>query len=138
MARDKFHSNVRIALEADGWSITDDPLRIKSGKVDVEIDLGAEKIIGAEKGGILIAVEVKNFLNRSPVADFEDAYGQFMLYRRILKKTEVNRTLYLAIPEFAFKTFFQRPLIQEILEEEHLRLLIFDHTNNKIVTWKNY
>jgi len=135
MARDKFHANVVQALKKDNWIITDDPLRYKSGKVNVEIDLGAEKMIGAEKEGVLIAVEVKNFLSRSPVADFEDAYGQFMLYKRIIYKNDPTRLLYLAIPEFAFKTFFQRPLIQEIVEEENIRLLVFDQAKNEIILW---
>ena len=30
MARDKFHQEVKYALEKEGWLITDDPLYIKS------------------------------------------------------------------------------------------------------------
>jgi hypothetical protein len=118
MARDKFHANVVQALKKDNWIITDDPLRYKSGKVNVEIDLGAEKMIGAEKEGVLIAVEVKNFLSRSPVADFEDAYGQFMLYKRIIYKNDPTRLLYLAIPEFAFKTFFSVRSFRKLLKKK--------------------
>jgi hypothetical protein len=29
MAKDLFHEAVRVALEGDGWKITDDPYRIK-------------------------------------------------------------------------------------------------------------
>lgn len=65
MARDKFHHCVRRAIEKDGWLITDDPLRLSSGKVDVEIDLGAEKLLAAERGEEKIAVEIKNFLGHS-------------------------------------------------------------------------
>jgi XisH protein len=65
MARDIFHDLVKEALIADGWLITDDPLtlltRIEGG---ISTDLGAEKIIVAEKGVTRIAVEVKSFLNR--------------------------------------------------------------------------
>ena len=138
MARDKFHPNVLAALISDGWTITHDPLRLQSGKIDIEIDIGAEKIIGAAKEGVIIAVEVKNFLNRSPVADFEDAYGQFLLYRRILQKKEADRHLFLAVPEFAYNTFFQRPLIQEILEDDKIDLIVFDHLQNNIILWKNW
>ena len=49
MARDKFHQEVREALEKEGWKITDDPLYIKVGKIPVQIDLGAELIIGQVK-----------------------------------------------------------------------------------------
>jgi XisH protein len=40
MARDKFHQEVKIALEKDGWNITDDPLYIKVGKIPIQIDIG--------------------------------------------------------------------------------------------------
>jgi XisH protein len=138
MARDKFHNKVRIALERDGWTITDDPLRVKSGEVKGEIDLGAEKIIGAEKDGQKIAVEIKGFTSPSPVADFEDAYGQFGLYRWILRKEKSDRQLYLAIPTFAFDSIFQRPLILEIVETEKINLLIFNHLTETIELWKNW
>ncbi|MEO0041372.1 MAG: hypothetical protein RL329_820 [Bacteroidota bacterium] len=49
MARDKFHQEVKNALEEDGWKISDDPLYLKIGSIPLHIDLGAEKIIDAEK-----------------------------------------------------------------------------------------
>jgi XisH protein len=51
MAKDYFHSVVKAALIQDGWAVTDDPLKIKVGGVDMEIDLGAEQIIAAERQG---------------------------------------------------------------------------------------
>lgn len=138
MARDKFHNIVRKALERDNWTITDDPLRVKSGDVKGEIDLGAEKIIAAEKEGRRIAVEIKGFTSPSPVADFEDAYGQFSLYRWILKKENSDRSLYLAVPQFAYDSFFQRPLIQEIIQAEKINILIFNHLTETLVEWKNW
>ena len=62
MARDIFHNIVKEALIKDGWTVTDDPLVLLS-KVDggLETDLGAEKMLIAEKGLTKIAVEVKSF-----------------------------------------------------------------------------
>ncbi|MFM5896387.1 MAG: element excision factor XisH family protein, partial [Dolichospermum sp.] len=60
-AKDIFHDAVRKGLEKEGWVITDDPLRIRSGRVDMQIDLGGEKILAAEKGEEKIAVEIKSF-----------------------------------------------------------------------------
>lgn len=138
MARDKFHQCVRRAMEKDGWLITDDPLRLSSGNVDVEIDLGAEKLLAAERGGEKIAVEIKNFLGHSPVSDFEDAYGQFLLYRKVLEKNHSLRDLYIAVPLFAYDKFFQRPLIKEIVEEDKMNLLVYDHIEEKIMLWKKW
>lgn len=55
-AKDKFHDVVKIALEKDGWQITDDPLSISVGGVDMLIDLGAERWLAAERQGEKIAV----------------------------------------------------------------------------------
>jgi hypothetical protein len=53
---------VKTALEKDAWTITNDPLVIQYGAKDLFVDLGAEKIIAAEKIGRKIAVEMKSFL----------------------------------------------------------------------------
>jgi XisH protein len=138
MAKDKFHQNVRTALEKDGWTITHDPLRIQSGDVKGEVDLGAEKMIAAEKNGQRIAVEIKSFANPSHISEFETALGQISIYRWILKKEESEYVLFLAIPQFAFDTFFQKPLITEIIHGEKINLLIFNHLTNTVESWKNW
>ncbi len=61
-ARDLFHNAVVHALQKDGWTITDDPLTIRYGKDRVSIDLGAERLLAAERGNEKIAVEIKSFL----------------------------------------------------------------------------
>ena len=75
MAKDKYHDLVRDALEKDGWTITDDPLRIQVEERTIKIDLGAEKLIAAEKEGQKIAVEIKSFIGHSVVTDFYLAIG---------------------------------------------------------------
>jgi len=62
-AKDIFHNTVRLALEKDGWTINSDPLYLKpSWRVKIKIDLSAEKLISADKGKSLIAVEIKSFV----------------------------------------------------------------------------
>ncbi len=65
MARDKVHEAVKVALQKDGWLITHDPYQLRTLDVEYEIDLGAEEMVAAEKGGRKIAVEVKSFLRGS-------------------------------------------------------------------------
>lgn len=62
MVKDKFHECVKNALIKEQWKITHDPLELQVGRVDMEIDLGAERIIAAERQGDKMAVEVKSFL----------------------------------------------------------------------------
>jgi len=76
-AKDIFHSTVRIGLEKEGWIITNDPLYLDFGGVEVYIDLAAEKIIAAEREGEKIAVEVKSFIGSSAIPEFHKALGLF-------------------------------------------------------------
>jgi hypothetical protein len=85
MAKDLFHDAVRNALIKDGWQITDDPFFLKVGGVEFYIDLGAEKLIAAERNNEKIAVEIKSFINSSSLTDFHLAIGQFLNYRVALK-----------------------------------------------------
>ncbi len=75
--RDKYHEVVRLALEEEGWTITDDPYAFSYGKVDFRIDLGAEKLIAAQKDNQKIAVGIKSFIKPSPVQDMHEAVGQY-------------------------------------------------------------
>jgi len=69
-ARDRFHNIVKIALTKEQWVITQDPLTFKYGKVDFQVDLGAEKLLAAERENEKIAIEIKSFLNPSAITDF--------------------------------------------------------------------
>ena len=106
MARDLFHDIVRSGLEKDGWIITDDPLSIRCGGVDIQIDLGIEKLVAAEKGAAKIAVEIKNFVSASKISEFHTALGQFINYRTALRLEDPDRILYLAVPSAIYNSFF--------------------------------
>ena len=48
-AKDIFHDPFKTALLKDGWTVTHDPYSLKVGRKDLFIDLGAEKLLAAEK-----------------------------------------------------------------------------------------
>ena len=135
MAKDKFHDAVKNALIKENWTITNDPLFLQFGGVDVYMDLGAEKLIAAEKDNQKIAVEIKSFLNLSVITDFYAALGQFMSYRLILKEEEPERILYLAIPLDVYNTFFQLLFTRTAIQDFQLTLIIYDSSNEVIVQW---
>ncbi|MEZ5426673.1 MAG: element excision factor XisH family protein [Pyrinomonadaceae bacterium] len=134
-ARDKFHDIVKKALVKDGWTITHDPYSMKLGSADLFVDLGAEKLIAAEKGNDKIAVEVKSFLGRSIIAETQDAIGQFIMYQEVMSEFEANRTLYLAIEEEVFDNEFSDALKTLLLEKLAIKLLIFRASEEGIVKW---
>ena len=47
----------------DGWTITHDPLAIPVDGTNLLIDVGAERVVTAERKGERIAVEVKAFVS---------------------------------------------------------------------------
>jgi hypothetical protein len=135
LAKDLYHHNVKVALEKEGWVITDDPLTLKVGRRKVLIDLGAEQLIGAERQGCKIAVEIKSFLNLSPIHDLEQALGQFLLYSKVLEQKEPDRTLYLAVPQPIFDEIFTDEIGQILLNTTDLRLIFFEPNQEEISQW---
>lgn len=135
MAKDLFHHVVRQALLREQWTITADPLVIKIEGVKFEIDLAAERVFAAEKGGRKIAVEIKSFLNPSAISDFHAALGQFLNYRLALQMSEPNRILYLAVPVDTYESFFCEVFVQEAVKVYQLKLMIYDPIQEVILRW---
>lgn len=133
---DLFHQNVREALEKDGWTITHDPYTLTDQKSNLYIDLGAEKLVIAEKGSEKIAVEVKSFVANSLVNAFHEAIGQYINYLTLLKDQEKERILYLALPYDAWKLLSERTFVQKVIDNYQIRLIVFEPNQNQILEWK--
>ncbi len=134
-AKDIFHNAVKHALEKDGWLITDDPIYLDFGGVEIYIDLGAEKLIAAERKGEKIAVEVKSFIGSSTISLFHTALGQFINYRAALSQEQPERKLYLAVPSTTYETFFKLELVQIVIQSQNLKLLIYEPEQEVIERW---
>ena len=135
MARDKFHSLVRNALESEGWTVTNDPLTLKIGTIQVQIDLGAERVIAAQKGEEKIAVEIKTFGSTSFITALYEAIGKYIVYRNVLETLDAERTLFLAVPNAVHKRFFEESILLRIMKKEKLNLLIYDEQQKHISEW---
>jgi len=133
-AKDFFHDAVRNGLKKEGWVITDDPLEIEVGGVEMYID-GAERLLAAEKAGEKIAVEIKSFINPSNISEFHTAVGQFFNYRVALEEQDAERVLYLAVPVGTYRDFFYTTFVQ-VLQRSELKLIVYDPVNEVIVEWK--
>lgn len=135
VAKDRFHDVVKIALTKEQWIITQDPFGFKYGKVDCQIDLGAEKLLAAERENEKIAVEIKSFLNPSAITDFYAALGQFLSYRLALETIDPERTLYLAVPLESYQTFFQLDFTQTAIKKYQVLLIVYDPVKEIIIKW---
>jgi hypothetical protein len=137
VAKDVFHDVVKNALLKEGWTITD-PLRLKIGPVEMAIDLGGDRLVGANRQGEKIAVEVKSFLlGASAISEFHTALGQFINYRGALRIQEPDRILYLAVPDRTYDSFFQHDFTRMMVEENRVRLLTYNIQSEVIAQWIN-
>ena len=136
-ALDLYHNAAKQSLIKDGWTITHDPLHLRWGRKDMYVDLGAKRLIIAERLEQKIAVEVKSFLGLSEMQSFRDAVGQFAIYRAVLRRTYPDFILYLAIRDVIYTSFFEEPIGQILIEDENLKLIIFDAEKEEILQWKS-
>lgn len=135
-ALDIYHNLVKQILIKADWKITHDPFPLKWKKRNLSVDLGAEKLLAAEKEKQKIVVEVKSFLRESRIADLQQALGQYILYQDILKEMFTDRQLYLAIPLTAYVELFEGDKFAQILlDNKRLTLIIFDPIKEEISQW---
>jgi len=134
-ARDIFHDCVKNALIKADWTITHDPFRIRLTRKNLFVDLGAERLIAADRGTEKIAVEIKSFTRASDIKDLEGALGQFILYERLLLRYDPERTLYLAVTDSVYRTVFEEEAGQILLEDQLIRLFTFDPDQEVINQW---
>jgi hypothetical protein len=134
--RDLSHSIVRHALEKDGWKITDDPLHLRiDDDLSFFIDLGAERVLAAERAGEKITVEIKSFVGASAINDFHTALGQYMNYHVALQVSEPERKLFLAVASDVYEVFFVLPFIQQVIERYDMDLIVYQPVTEVIEQW---
>lgn len=138
MAKDIYHNHVKQILINEGWEITHDPflVRTKNKSSNFQIDLGAEKLLAAEKGIEKIVVEVKSFLNESLTTDFHTALGQYLNYKTGLRKIGENRVLFLALPNEAYNDLMRHEFLAASIEDYDLKLLVYDSIKPEFILWK--
>ncbi|WP_088243291.1 element excision factor XisH family protein [Calothrix rhizosoleniae] len=134
---DLYHNEVKNALVKDGWVITDDPFTIEYKGLRLYADLGAEKLLAAEKMQQKIVIEIKVFKSPSLITELEKTLGQYSIYLSLLRRINPERKLYLAIAETVYIDFFLKPAIQDILSDQQINYLIFDPNQEVIVQWIN-
>jgi hypothetical protein len=136
MAKDIFHDCVKNALIKDGWTITDDPLRLELNDRKLYVDLGAERLLTAEKGTEKIAVEIKSFVGRSEIADLYEALGQYLIYQTLISRNDPDRILFLAIPEEAFMDVFDENNIGSLAVADYkVKLIVYEPDEEVIIRW---
>ena len=133
--KDIWHDAVKRALQKDRWTVTHDPFTLRYGRKRLYADMGAERLLGAEKGRRKIIVEVKSFVGPSDVKDLEQALGQYVLYRQLIDNVDPERYLYLAVTTGILKSVFEDGLGELLLAKQIVRLLVFDPKSEVVTRW---
>jgi hypothetical protein len=134
-AKNTHHDAVRHALIADGWTITHDPLLLRVGQRNLYIDLAAERTGGDAVAVELVALEVQSIGDPSPVADLQQALGQFAMYRLVLQERQPDRVLFLAVPFEVYDNFLSEPLGRLVITGQQVPLLLFDPHRRESPRW---
>ncbi|MDQ3249694.1 MAG: XisH protein, partial [Chloroflexota bacterium] len=101
----------------------------------VFVDLGAERIIGAERQDEKIAVKIKSFVGPSVMQDLEGAVGQYVIYLSFLEQVEPERKLYIAISHPLSISAFQNEAVQMLVRRNHIALVVVDVVSEEVVQW---
>ncbi len=143
--RDIIHDVVKQALVYEGWDITDDSYVISYGERFLFVDLGASatqpfeqpgsQILGAQREDRQIAVEIKEFRGRSAMADLEQAHGQYVLYKLLLRRVDPTRELYLAVTDVVYDALFREPIGELVIKEVPLQLLVIASEKAEVLQW---
>jgi hypothetical protein len=134
-ASDIIHDAVKAALIKDGWTITDDPFTISYEDVILYADLAAEKSLGAARADRRIVVEIKSFLGPSLYYDWEQALGQYEVYRQLLQVTDPERELFLAVASPVFHDFFSRTSVQLVVALARVKLVVIRLDTQEVEQW---
>ena len=134
-AKDRIHNAVKNALIKEGWDIVADPYPIKYKEVKLFADIAGEKAIAATKNEQKIVIEVKSFVSRSKMREFETALGQYLIYRTFMSLIDPDYQIYLAIDQDTYTTFFQQIAIQLIVNNYQLSLLTVDISREEVTQW---
>jgi XisH protein len=110
-------------------------ISLKWSRSNMFVDLGAERLIGATKGTKKIAVEIKSFIGESEVNDLENALGQYLLYRSVMKKSKPERTLYLAVSEEAWANVLTDDLGSLVQQDYGVKIIIFSPEMKEVTQW---
>jgi TATA-box binding protein (TBP) (component of TFIID and TFIIIB) len=102
---------------------------------DLYADLGAHKLLGVAREELRVVIEVKGLDGLSFMAEFEQAVGQYVIYRSLLKQRFPLQSIYLAVPLSEYRDHMQQPGVQYLLQDLDILLLVFDENSEEVVQW---
>lgn len=72
---------------------------------------------------------------QSVIVELEQAIGQYVLYRLLLNCVDPERSVYLAIPDKAYRELFTEPIGELVISDLPLQLLVVDIEQTEVKKW---
>jgi len=94
-----------------------------------------QKLLPQKKPNDKIVVECKSFIKLSPIQDFKEALGQYMMYLPLLAQQAPEYRLYIAIDTSAYQSAFQRQIVQFLVQLHQIPLIIVDLEKQEVSQW---
>jgi XisH protein len=131
---DQCEPQVVAALQKAGWIVTHQPFPIRISREEgVYADL---RLRHTDDKQTIIVVEVKCFSEKRSVLDeFYRAVGQYMLYRNAMTLKHIDVPLYLSVPFDTYSRFFNRDMIQAVIQDAKISIIVIDVGREEIAQW---
>ncbi|GAB4456111.1 MAG: hypothetical protein OHK0029_13490 [Armatimonadaceae bacterium] len=97
--------------------------------------MGAERLIGAERGEEKIAVEIESFLKASTFHEMHSALGQHQVYLAVLEKVDPERKQFIALSTTAYDDLLSHDTFTLIVERYAVALIVVRIANEEIEEW---
>ena len=136
-ASDLNHTTVIRSLTKAGWSIVKEQYSLAIGENADNLRRLYIDILAQSQSEQIVLIEVKS-LEVSPVHQFMQLVGQYIVYRSALDHLENDMPLYVAISEVDYETIITHPLGLRVMEQtlkEPILLVIYDTVNEEILRW---
>jgi len=131
-AKDKYHETVVNTLHKAGWTTIHEQVMIILEERRLWIDL---QIARPDHPGAIL-IEIKGFENMpSPVEYLAQAIGKYRLYLSVLNYLKIEHPLYMAVPKAAYQGILSEAVGQQTLQQNAVKLLVFDPEAEEIVVW---
>ncbi len=137
MAKDIIHVAVKQALIKDGWTIVADPYPLQYAEFSLRADLAAERTSPPEATVRRIIVEVKSFVGLSFIHQFQQAIGQYSMYRDAIELNGLDYEVYLAVSNEAYQDNFYQTAVQNSIKKHDLKLVVVDIDGEQVLIWIN-
>lgn len=133
--KDKNHKTVIEVCEKEGFTILDDPYKIRWGTHPLEIDLLIAKDIGINRTEKRILFEIKSFVKSNITSHLDRAVGQYLRYLDALNLKNIPYDLYLVMPEYSYKLMKSDQASLRFLKKQNIKYMVYNTDSKGIIEW---